>query len=157
MESLAISISQEGGGRDLIVNFTGSGGVNGTCQILSVASAEGAGADDGGGAMAGASSTERVTFAAGTSGTEFSDRLSPGETRRYVLGASNGQDFYFRIAADGPGLSYLILNPDGSALLDEVRADLEYRGQLWQSGDHVVEVFNRGSDAQTFTLIFGID
>ena len=157
MESLTISISHDGSGGDVLVNFTGSGGANGVCQVLSVASAESAGADDGGGAMAGASGDERVSFAAGTSGAEFTDQLSPGESRRYVLGASNGQEFYFRVAANGPGLSYRIFNPDGSALLDEVRADTEYRGQLWQSGDHVVEVINRSGEAQTFDLIFGID
>lgn len=157
MEGLTISISHEGGGRDLIVNFTGSGGVNGVCQVLSVASSEGAGADDGGGAMAGASDAERVSFAAGTSGTEFTDRLSAGESRRYVLGASNGQDLYFRIDAEGPGLSYRIVNPDGSALLDEVRADTEYRGQLWQSGDHVIEVINASNRPQTYAAIFGIN
>ncbi len=240
MESLTISISHEGGGRDLIVNFTGSGGVNGPCTILSQASTPapvvpegGAGGPDhftvnaesrlkihsapstssptvmvlprgtvvenlgcqqsegrtwcniyaGNGSGWAASeflvegtgpvrasratpvvrgndaahTTERVRFPRGTSGTEFSDSLNPGHSHRFVLGASNGQDLYVRIAANGPGLSYRILNPNGSALLDEVRADLEYRGQLWQSGDHVIEVVNRGDRAQKFNVIIGIE
>ena len=39
MESLIIGISHEGGGRDLIVTFTGPGGVNGVCTVLGVGSA----------------------------------------------------------------------------------------------------------------------
>ena len=37
---------------------------------------------------------------------------------------------------------YQIFNPDGSFLLDQMGAAQEYRGQLWQSGDHVIEVIN---------------
>ncbi|EEX16409.1 hypothetical protein CSE45_3935 [Citreicella sp. SE45] len=35
-------------------------------------------------------------------------------------------------------------------------SDREYRGQLSQSGDHVIEVINRGNGAQSFNVIFGI-
>ncbi len=240
MEGLTISISHEGGGRDLIVSFTGSGGANGMCTILASGSAPApadtsAGADgpdfftvnaesrlrvhsqpstssptvgvlprgtvvenlgcqqaegrtwchihdgdasgwaaaeflaEGTGPIRSARATpvhagqeashttERVRFARGTSGTEFTDTLEAGGSHRFVLGASNGQDLYVRIAANGPGLSYRILNPNHTALLDEVRADLEYHGQLWQSGDHVIEVFNRGGGAQTYNVIIGIE
>ncbi|WP_050927625.1 SH3 domain-containing protein [Aestuariivita boseongensis] len=234
MESLTISISHAGGGRDLIVSFTGSGGANGVCQVLSSAAApvadtstgptqwrisvngslnirqspstsaqvmarlpdgmivenrgcvesggrtwcevadgdasgwaareflvaaggENANSDDGGGAMAGSgSSEERVRFAAGTTGAEYSGNLMPGDSKRYVLGASNGQNLYFRLAANGPSMFYQIFNPDGSFLLDQTNADQEYRGQLWQSGDHLVEVINRGNGAQSYNVIFGI-
>lgn len=114
-------------------------------------------ADDGGGAMAGSGSGQvRVRFAAGTSGAELTGELMPGESVRYLIGASAGQDLYFRLAANGPNMSYQIFNPDGSFLLDQMSADQEYRGQLWQSGDHVVEVINRGNGAQSFNVIFGI-
>jgi len=33
----------------------------------------------------------------------------------------------------------------------------EYRGQLWQSGDHVIEVINRGSRNTPYDVIFGIE
>lgn len=106
----------------------------------------------------GASHTiERVRFPRGATGTEFTDDLQPGSSRRYVLGANNGQFLYFRLAANGPGMTYVIYNPDGSVLLDEMSADREYRGQLWQSGDHVVEVFNTSNGAQSYNVIFGID
>jgi hypothetical protein len=48
-------------------------------------------------------------------------------------------------------------NPDGSVLLDEVSAAKEYRGQLWQSGDHIVEVYNMSNGAQSYNVIFGIE
>ena len=116
-------------------------------------------ADDGGGAMAGSEtgSTVRVQFDAGTTGAELTDSLLPQESRRYVLGARDGQFFYFRLAANGPGMTYVIYNPDGSVLLDEMGAEQEYRGQLWQSGDHVVQVYNTANGAQSYNVIFGID
>ncbi len=135
---------------------------DGTVGELSMAQA----ADDGGGAMSGApsqpggdyvSGTQRVSFSSGTSGTEFTASLLPGGSVRYVLGAKNGQDLYFRLAANGPDMYYQIFNPDGSLLLDQMTSDREYRGQLWQTGDHVIEVINRSNGAQSFNVIFGID
>ena len=35
--------------------------------------------------------------------------------------------------------------------------DKEYRGQLWQSGDHVIEVVNNGSTDASYNVIFGIE
>ena len=116
-------------------------------------------ADDGGGAMASAGSetTVRVQVAAGMTGAELTDSLLPQESRRDVLGARDGQFFYFRLAANGPGMTYVIYNPDGSVLLDEMGAEQEYRGQLWQTGDHVVQVYNTANGAQSYNVIFGID
>jgi hypothetical protein len=133
---------------------------DGTVGEIAVAEAM----DDGGGAMAGAggagemtTNTRQVRFAAGTSGAEYSEGMVPNSIDRYVLGAQNGQNLYVRVATDGPGVSYRILNPDGSALLDDMAPDREYRGQLWQSGDHVVEVINRGGDVAQYNVIFGVD
>ena len=135
---------------------------DGTVGELSVSQA----ADDGGGAMAGAyhdsggepaTATERVRFDRGTTGTELTATLTPGSSMRYVLGAKNGQDLYVRVAARGPDIYYQIFNPDGSFLLDQMTSDKEYRGQLWQSGDHVIEVINRGQRAAAYNVIFGID
>ncbi|SIS87235.1 hypothetical protein SAMN05421759_1051 [Roseivivax lentus] len=129
---------------------------DGTVEELAVTDA----ADDDGGAIAGSmedAGPVRVSFPTGSSGTEFRDSLAPGEAKQYVLGAAAEQDLYVRVAADGSALDYQILNPDGSALLDRVSADLEYRGQLWQSGDHTVEVINRTSTGQAYSVIFGIE
>jgi hypothetical protein len=105
----------------------------------------------------GESSSERVRFAAGASGAELTGTLAPGESRRYLLGAKNRQDLYVRVAANGPDIHYQIFNPDGSFLLEQMSSSLEYRGQLWQSGDHVVEVINRGAGAGSYNVIFGIE
>ncbi|MEX5728704.1 hypothetical protein Ga0609869_002057 [Rhodovulum iodosum] len=131
---------------------------DGTVGELTVAQA----ADDGGGAMAGASSepattTVQVRFDAGTSGAELTGTLSPGSSTRYVLGANNGQNLYVRVATDTDGVFYQIFNPDGSFLLEQMTPDREYRGELWQSGDHVVEVINRGNGTAGYNVIFGID
>ena len=66
---------------------------------------------------------------------------------RYVLGAKEGQDLRVRVIARSPEISYQVFNPDGSFLLNMIAADKPYRGQLWQSGDHVIEVINRGDKA----------
>lgn len=124
-------------------------------------------ADDGGGAMAGAASgsgaaptttTEQVRFASGSTGAELNGSLTPGSSARYVLGAKNGQDLYVRVAPSGGAqLDYQIFNPDGSFLLDQISAGREYRGQLWQTGEHVVEVINRGNADVAYSVIFGIE
>jgi hypothetical protein len=126
---------------------------DGTVGELRVESA----ADDGGGAKAGATDRVRVRFDAGATGTELSDTLAPAASRQYVIGATAEQFLYTRVAADTPTLDYLIFNPDGSFLLERTGGDLEYRGQLWQSGDHVIEVINRTGSEQSYNLVIGIE
>jgi hypothetical protein len=118
-----------------------------------------AGTGDGSssGASGDSTSTVNVRFPSGSSGTELTGSLVPGESRRYVLGAASGQDLYVRIAARAPDVYYQIFNPDNSFLLELSAADREYRGQLWQSGDHVIEVINRGGSTASYNVIFGID
>jgi hypothetical protein len=132
---------------------------DGTVGELAVTQA----ADDGGGAVANAESgqggteTVRVKFDKGTSGTELTGRVAPGGSVRYVIGAKNGQFLYARVADNGAGLSYQIFNPDKSFLLEQMRSAQEYRGQLWQNGDHVIEVINRGNKTASFNIIIGIE
>ena len=119
-------------------------------------------ADDGGGAMAGSgagsgATNVRVRFTPGTTGAELTGDLLPQQSRRYILGAANGQTLYFRLAANGPGMTYVIYNPDGSVLLDETGAAQEYRGQLWQSGDHFIDLYTTSNGAQSYNVIFGIE
>lgn len=101
--------------------------------------------------------TERVHFGPGSTGTELTGTLSPGSSIRYVLDAKKMQNLYVRVAPQGADLSYQIFNPDGSFLLDQMTSAREYRGQLWQSGDHVVEVINRNQTDAGYNVIFGID
>jgi hypothetical protein len=140
------SITHDGGGRGLQVSYTGPNRAHGICTVREVS--EGAGADDGGGAMAGApsaTSRERVRFAAGATGAVMSATNLPGQSVRYVLGAKKGQTLVVAFDTDSEDLTYRIANPDGSSLLDEIGTFQPYRGQLWQSGDHVVEVINRSA------------
>ncbi len=128
---------------------------DGVVAELTVANAT----DDAGGAMAGASGSgdERVSFAAGTSGAELTGSLLPQDSQRYIFGARAGQTLYVRVAANGPDMSFVIYTPDGSVLLEDTSAAQEYRGELWQAGDHVVEVYNMANGTQSFNVIFGID
>ncbi|WP_167853539.1 SH3 domain-containing protein [Roseovarius aestuariivivens] len=103
-----------------------------------------------------ASRMERVTFSAGTTGTELGDQLGPNTSVTYLLGAKAGQNLYFRLAADASVLSWRIYNPDGS-LADQGGPGKEYRGELWQTGEHKFEVMNSGGSAQSFNVIFSID
>ena len=119
--------------------------------------------DDGQGAMAGApavpvvSGTQRVQFAAGTSGAALSGTLNPNTSVSYVLGAANEQFLRVSVGSRGGALDYRIFNPDGSLLLDLISSDTPYQGQLWQSGDHVVEVVNAGAQPVTFDIGIGIE
>ena len=74
----------------------------------------------------------------------------------YVLNARNGQTLYFRLATSGPNMSWRLFTPDGS-LLDRGAPSKEYRGQLFRSGDHRIEVTNSGSRLESFNVIFGIE
>ena len=100
--------------------------------------------------------TERVRIDRNTNGTELKAKLTPGSTIRYKLHASDGQDLYVRVAAHGSDMYYQIFNPDGSFLLDQMTSAREYRGQLWQSGDHIIEVINRGNSTTGYNIIFGL-
>jgi hypothetical protein len=98
----------------------------------------------------------RVRFAAGSSGTEEGGTLTTGQTIRYVLGARNGQMLEVSFTGTDPAIDYRIILPNGHVLLDEVQAGLPYQGQLYMSGDHVVEVINRGSAPADFRIYMGI-
>jgi hypothetical protein len=102
-------------------------------------------------------STERVRFPAGTSSFEFPAQLPPGMTVRYQIGAKKNQFLVVRISPTSAPLKYRILNPNGSALVDELSVETPYRGQLWQSGDHIVEVVNRTGSTVPFQIYFGIE
>ena len=102
-----------------------------------------------------ASRVQRVRFPSGGTGTELTDQLAAGTSVTYVLGARNGQNLYFRLAASGPNMSWRLINPDGS-LLDRGTPSKEYRGQLFRSGDHRIEVANGGNRPEAFNVIFGI-
>ena len=116
-------------------------------------------AGSGGGSSSAAQqvTTERVRFPSGQSSDSFPAQLPANMTVRYELGAQNGQFLDVQVSPANAPLVYRILNPDGSELLGEVSPDVPYRGQLWQSGDHVVEVINRTGSTVQFDIFFGIE
>ena len=122
-------------------------------------------ADDGEGAMAGAygendggyTATQEIRFASGRSSAEFSDGLTPGSSTRWTLRARSGQDLTVIVNSEGPGIYFQVFNPDGTMLQDQIPAGSEYGGELWQNGEHVVEVINRGNQNVSYTLWVGID
>lgn len=103
------------------------------------------------------SGERRVEFDAGASGTVMSATLAPGAVVSYVLGARNGQFLNVDVNSYGGALDYQIFNPDGSRLLDLISSDTPYQGQLWQSGDHVIDVVNSGAQPVTFDIGIGIN
>ncbi|AHF05649.1 hypothetical protein MARPU_15600 [Marichromatium purpuratum 984] len=121
------------------------------------------GSDDGEGAMAGdgdgqgITTTERVHFHRGEDSATRTKTLSPGASIRYLLGARAEQFLSVRVTPHTASLDYQIINPDGSFLLDMTPSDRSYRGQLWQSGDHVVEVINRGSKMVPYNVTLKIE
>lgn len=113
--------------------------------------AGGAGAED-----AGTTARVVVEFAPGAAAASYAGALTPGSTVRYVLDAREGQFLEVALTGDGPDLSYRIASPDGSDLLEMVGAGTAYEGQLRQSGDHMVEIVNRGAAETGYRVVFGI-
>ncbi|WOI58087.1 SH3 domain-containing protein [Palleronia sp. LCG004] len=100
---------------------------------------------------------EPVAFAPGASGARLKGRLDPGDARSYTLDARDGQFLTVQVLGQGPAISYRILNPDGTVLLDEMMSDRDYRGQLWQTGVHAVQVMNHTANVADYTVVFGIE
>lgn len=118
-------------------------------------------ADDGGGAMAGAApqSEVQVRFAPGTTGATYSADLGSGDAVRYVLGARNEQFLTVELRGNSPALDYIIYVPNGDILFESSQGGDKYYGQLYMTGDHVVEVFYNGDAGTTgsYDVIFQID
>ncbi|MCV0426441.1 MAG: hypothetical protein K5905_13285 [Roseibium sp.] len=130
---------------------------DGTVGELSVADP----ADDGGGAMDGADTsaatstetapaatttegTQRISFASGTSGAVVDVHLKSGDAMNYLLEARDGQFLDVKLETDSRSLFYMIYVPDGGILYESSQAGNTYRGQLYETGDHRIEVFYNG-------------
>lgn len=103
----------------------------------------------------GGTRTVQVRFSPGSTGAELRDQIAPGGSIRFVLNARNGQNLYVRVV--GSGLTYQILLPNKRLMLDQISTEREYRGQLYMSGDHVVEVINRTAAARSFNIIISVE
>lgn len=108
-------------------------------------------------APSGAEFQEQVQFEKGASSATLTRSLEAGGAFQFLLGASEGQFLTVRLSPQSGSMYYVIRNPDGSILLDGTDAATEYKGQLWQSGEHVVEVISQSSDSVTYDIYFGIE
>jgi uncharacterized protein YgiM (DUF1202 family) len=101
--------------------------------------------------------TQRIRFAAGSSGTEFRDELPPGGSVRYLLGAKSGQMLYLLVAAQRGSTAFRLLAPSGQTMDDSGQSGRDdYRGSFYRNGDHAIIVRNTGSGRAVFNVIIGI-
>ncbi|WP_036480617.1 hypothetical protein [Myxosarcina sp. GI1] len=103
--------------------------------------------------------TERVQFPSGTTGTTLTGQLGSEQAIRYILNAREGQFLKVSLRPDNPYTYYIIYVPGGEILYESSQAGNEYNGQLYLSGDHIVEVFYKG-DVNTvgkYDIAFTID
>lgn len=122
-------------------------------------------ADDGGGAMSGSEyasvseQTIEVHFQPGTSSANYSGSLGSGEAVRYSLGAGSSQNFYVDLTGNSSSLNYIIYVPDGDILFESSQGGYTYSGQLYENGEHTVEVFYNGNEGTygNFDIFFEID
>lgn len=102
------------------------------------------------------SGQERVGFASGSSDARLQGGLQPGKSRRYLLNARDGQYLNLRVMVQEAPLTYRIYNPDKSPLLGDMTTSKDYRGQLFQSGDHVIEVINSTNAPSSYELLVAV-
>ncbi|MDV7143480.1 hypothetical protein R3X27_12395 [Tropicimonas sp. TH_r6] len=120
--------------------------------------------DDGNGAMASASedvltapNTERrVQFDPGTTGTSLTANLGSGAAMTYILGAAEGQFLNVSMQASAPNTYFMITVPGGDILYESAQAGNSYRGQLYLSGDHLVNVFYNGDPGTNSATVLDI-
>ena len=92
----------------------------------------------------------QIQFAEGERAGTYRGALSPGETRRYALNGDSGQNLDVQVTGTGADIYYQILNPDQTFLFDQMASSIRYTGELWQSGEHVIEVINRSDRVQNY-------
>lgn len=122
--------------------------------------------DDGSGSVAGGAAAPatqtgdvQVQFAKGTSGAVLSNALGSSDAVRYMLGAQSEQFLTVELRANSQFLNYIIYVPSGSILFESSQGGYKYRGQLYENGDHVIEVFYNGEPGTTgtFDIVLQID
>lgn len=95
---------------------------------------------------------EQIRFGSGRTGTDVAGTLSPGDTRRYALGARSGQDLSVEFWTTDPAIEYQIFLPDGRFLLDRISNTKPYGGSPFMNGEHVIEVINRGQAPASYNM-----
>jgi hypothetical protein len=90
--------------------------------------------------------TERVQFTPGTIKDVLGGALGPGESRRYLLNARDGQELRVALLPNNAQTHFNIFVPGGEMLYDGRKGGNYYRGGLYKTGDHVVEVYYLGHE-----------
>ena len=80
----------------------------------------------------------------------------PGASIRYLVNGRNLQFLTVQLDARNPRTSYNIFTPSGSLLFESSKGGKFYRGQLYQTGDHVIEVANRGQGRSSYRLYLNL-
>lgn len=57
---------------------------------------------------------------------------------------------------EAPPLTYRLYNPDKSPLLGDMTTSKDYRGQLFQSGDQVIEVINSTNAPSSYERLVAV-
>ncbi len=86
-----------------------------------------------------------VKFAPGSTGATYSADLGSSDAVRYVLNARNGQFLTVDLRGNSDLLNYIIYVPGGDILFESSQGGYAYTGQLYKTGDHLVEVFYNGN------------
>jgi hypothetical protein len=97
--------------------------------------------------------TERVSFFLGVTKRTRNGSLVPGASVRYLVKGRNLQFLTVQLEARSARTSYNIFTPSGSLLFESAKGGRFYRGQLYQTGDHVIEVANRGQGNSSYTIV----
>ncbi|WP_088893535.1 SH3 domain-containing protein [Leptolyngbya ohadii] len=83
------------------------------------------------------SSTERISFAPGTSGATVGGRVQGTQSKNYLLGASAGQTITTAITGTSPHLQVRVIAPNG---VDIYVGSANWSGVLPISGDYQLQV-----------------
>jgi hypothetical protein len=88
---------------------------------------------------------ERISFARGTSGKQFTVTILVDDRKRYILGARAGQTLSVSLSGAGD-VGMRVLDTDVSEITKRINT------RLTSSGDHTFEVSNYGAKPVTVTI-----
>ena len=83
----------------------------------------------------------------------MSDVIGPGETHRWLVGASAGQTMIVLIASDAGDVWFTVADPTGQPM---ATTEQLIEVELVDDGDHAIDVWNFGDIEATYVLIVAI-
>lgn len=117
---------------------------SGTAHTNFVLSVTVTGSTSGGG-----STTQRITFAAGATGTTISGRIDGAQIRNYLLNARAGQTMTVTVTSPAGGAFLTVVSPGGSPLARAQAGAQAFSGVLPESGDYRLSVLHPSGTANT--------